>query len=116
MPVFLNDIPIKIIKNSAHVYSSKLTQISNHRASIASFPDLFEYADVTPVFKKGDVTGRENYGPTRLSIFLKIFKKLIHNQIFNVMYPKLSKYITGFRKNHNTDHALLKMFETWRSN
>ena len=26
---------------------------------------------------------------------------------------KLSKYITGFRKNHNTQHALLKMIETW---
>ena len=25
------------------------------------------------------------------------------------------KYITAFRKNHNTHHALLKMIKTWRS-
>ena len=31
------------------------------------------------------------------------------------MNPKLSKYITGFRKNRNTQHALLKIIETWRS-
>ena len=31
------------------------------------------------------------------------------------MSPKLSKYITGFRKNHNTQHGSLKMIETWRS-
>ena len=31
------------------------------------------------------------------------------------MNPKFSKYITGFRKNHNTKHTLLKMIETWRS-
>ena len=28
----------------------------------------------------------------------------------------MSKYFTGFRKNHNTQHALLKMIETWRPN
>ena len=31
------------------------------------------------------------------------------------MNHELSKYITGFGKNHNTRHALLKMIETWRS-
>ena len=31
------------------------------------------------------------------------------------MNPKLSKCITGFQKNHNTQHALLKIIETWRS-
>ena len=31
------------------------------------------------------------------------------------MNPKLSKYITGFQNNHNTQHALLKIIETWRS-
>ena len=30
------------------------------------------------------------------------------------MNPTLSKYITGFWKNHNTQHALLKMIEAWR--
>ena len=59
----LNDIPIKIIENSAEVYSSKLTQILNHFVSTASFPDLLKYADVTAVFQKGDVTGKENYRP-----------------------------------------------------
>ena len=31
------------------------------------------------------------------------------------MNHKLSKYVTGFRKNHNTQHALLKTIETCRS-
>ena len=31
------------------------------------------------------------------------------------MEVKLSKYIEGFRKNHNTQHALLNVIETWRS-
>ena len=29
------------------------------------------------------------------------------------MEPKLSKYLVGFRRNHNTQHALLQMIESW---
>ena len=29
------------------------------------------------------------------------------------MWTKLSKQLSRFRKNHNTQHALLKMIKTW---
>ena len=32
------------------------------------------------------------------------------------MKGKFSKYRTGFRKNHNTQHALLNMIENWKNN
>ena len=32
------------------------------------------------------------------------------------MSGKFSKYLTEFRKNHNTQHALLNMVEHWKSN
>ena len=32
------------------------------------------------------------------------------------MCDKFSKYLTGFRKNHNTQHALLNMIENWKIN
>ena len=31
------------------------------------------------------------------------------------MEPKLSKYLAGFRRNHKTQHALLRMIDSWRS-
>ena len=31
------------------------------------------------------------------------------------MEPKLSKYLAGFRGKHNSQHAFLKMIETWRA-
>ena len=94
----LNETPIKIIENSAHVHTSKLTKILNHCDCTASFSELLQYADVTPVFKKGDVTEKVNYRPVNtLSNFSKIFEKLVYNQIFEFINPKLSKYITGFR-------------------
>ena len=32
------------------------------------------------------------------------------------MSDKFSKYLTGFRKNHNTKPALLNLTENWKSN
>ena len=46
---------------------------------------------------------------------MKIFEKLIYSQVNSHMEPKLSKYVVGFRRNHNTQHALLRMIETWRA-
>ena len=31
------------------------------------------------------------------------------------MEPKLSKYLAGFRRNHKTQHALLRMIDSWRA-
>ena len=69
-----------------------------------------------PIFKKGDPTSKKDYRPvSTLSNFSKIFEKLIYSQLNDYMKNKFSIYLTGFRKNHSTQHALLKMIETWKS-
>ena len=51
-----------------------------------------------------------------LSNFSKVFEKLIHAQMNSFMEPmELSKYLAGFRTKHNTQHAFLKMIETWHA-
>ena len=32
------------------------------------------------------------------------------------MSDKFSRYLTGFRKNYNTQHALLNMIKNWKNN
>ena len=102
--------------NSVHIYSQVFTNIFNDCVKSGNFPDILKYADITPVFKKGDTTDKTNYRPINtLSNFSKVFEKLIYAQINPFMEPKLSKYLAGFRAKHNTQHALLKMIETWRA-
>ena len=102
--------------NSVHIYSQVFTNIFNDCVKSGNFPDILKYADITPVFKKGDTTDKTNYRPINtLSSFSKVFEKLIYAQINPFMEPKLSKYLAGFRAKHNTQHALLKMIETWRA-
>ena len=44
----------------------------------------------------------------------KVFERIIFNQINEYIEPFLSNLLTGFRKNHNTQHYLLKMLEKWK--
>ena len=91
------DIPMRIIKNAAHVYSRRLTIILKNCIRNGKFSDTLKYADITPVFEKRDTTDKSNYRPTgTLSNFLKIFEKLIYNQVNSYMESKLSKYLVGF--------------------
>ena len=90
------------------VYYEKLTDIFNNCIRSGTFPEILKKSEVTPFFKKGDPTSKADYRPvSTLSSFSKIFEKLIYLQLNNYMQNKFSVYLTGFWKNHGTQHAFL---------
>ena len=103
-----NDIPVSVLKESVSAYYEKLTDIFNNCIRSGTFPEILKKSEVTPVFKKGDPTSKTDYRPvSTLSNFSKIFEKLIYLQLNNYMQNKFSVYLTGFWKNHGTQHAFL---------
>ena len=100
----IEDIPIKILKDSINIYSEKLTNIFNECLINGKFPDTLKRADVTPIFKNKNYNEKE-----------KVFEKLLFEQINDHMQSKFSKHLTGFRKNHSTQNALLVMIEKWKT-
>ena len=69
--------------------------------------------EISPVFKKLDNTSKDNYRPiSTLSNFTKLFESILFTQINRYMQNKFSKYLTGFRKNHNTQASLVRMIES----
>ena len=50
-----------------------------------------------------------------LSIFSKVFEKLLFEQINDHMQSKFSKHLTGFRKTHSTQNAILVLIEKWKT-
>ena len=67
------------------------------------------------LFKKADPFDKANYRPiSLLSHVLKVFERVIYNQINGYIEPFQSKVLTGFHKNHNTQHSLLKMPENFK--
>ena len=110
-----NDIPISLIKNFASCYCEKLASIFNDCLKENKFPNLIKIAEISPVFKKLDNASKDNYRPiSTLSNFTKLFESILFTQLNRYMQNKFSKYLTGFRKNHNTQNSLLRMIESWK--
>ena len=112
-----NDIPANILKESRNTLAVKLTSLFNECIRNNNFPDSLKKAEITPIYKKGDSSKKENYRPiSNLSNISKIFERILHNQISNYMESKFSKHLCGFRKNNNTQNSLLRMIEYWKKN
>ena len=108
-----NDIPISRIKNFATCYCEKLASIFNDCLKENKFPNLMKIAEISPVFKKLGNTSKNNYRSiSNLSSFTKLFESILFTQLNGYMQNKFSKYLTGFRKNHNTQNSLLRMIES----
>ena len=50
-----------------------------------------------------------------LSIFSKVFEKILFEQINDRMQSKFSKHLTSFRKNHKMKNTLPVMVEKWKA-
>ena len=106
------DIPAGMLKSTIDIYASILTKIINLSLRDACFPDDLKVAEVSPIFKKCDDLEKENYRPVSvLPHMSKIFERIMYTQIESFMEDKLSKLLTGFRKNHSTQHCLINMLE-----
>ena len=68
--------------------------------------------EISPVLKKHDSTSKDNYRPIN---FIKLFESILITQLNRYMQKDFSKYLTGFRKNHNTQVSLLSMIESLES-
>ena len=67
---------------------------------------------MTPVYKKLDPNDKVDYRPVSvLSLFLKIFEKVIYGKLYEYMKNFLSELLRGFRKAHSTQHSLLGLLQ-----
>ena len=76
----------------------------------SSCPDVWNLANVTPIFKKGDKQSIVNYRPiSLLPIYGKIFEKIIFNNLYS--YFNVNNLLTinqsGFRPGDSTTNQLL---------
>ena len=109
-----NSIPVKLLKILDPHISVQLSQIINDSFQNGTFPEKLKIAKVIPIFKKGDASKNSNYRPiSLLSIFSKIFEKLMHQRLYNFLelHEILFQMQFGFRNGHSTDHAMISLSE-----
>ena len=105
-----SSIPASILKQCVDAYLPHLTVTINCSLRENIFPE--ELNVVIPLYKKLDPLKKENYRPVSLLPHVsEVFEKIICNYINPYMEDKLTKYLTGFRKSHGTQHLLVTMLE-----
>ena len=110
----LNNIPITVLKKISHVIAPLLTELFNDSIRQGLFPDILKIGRVIPIHKSGSRKEMKNYRPiTTLSVFSKIFEKLVHKRLikFITKYNLLNKNQFGFLKNRNTSDAILEFLD-----
>ena len=103
-------IPLNIVKLSCSVLSKPLVKLINFSFSKRTFPNLLKFANVTPVFKKGDNLDYNNYRPISLiSNIGKLIEKIVHKRLYSFLEKNslLFKLEYGFRNKLPTNHALI---------
>ena len=109
------DIPTKIIKDNAELFTDFLHPSINECLESALFPTFLKNANITPIHKKGSKHCKGNYRPVSiLSNVSKIFERPIFYQM-SIFFEKIfSNFQCGFRKGYSTQHCLLAMLEKWK--
>ena len=108
------DIPTNILKECNFTFSVLADCISTSFEN-GAFPDCLKETNVALIFKKDDPPDKENYCPVSiLPLLSKVFEKLIYRQLSNYTKSFLSSILCGFRKAHNTQHALFKLLHSWQ--
>ena len=112
-----SDVLLNVLRISAPILVPHLVSIFNLSFKSGIFPDLMKLAKVIPIFKTGSKLSVNNYRPiSLLSIFSKIFEKLVHKQLNDFLMLNSVFYESqfGFQKGRSTTHSLIEIVENIR--
>ena len=115
----LYSYPVKIIKLAKCLLSKPLTQIFNASIQKGKYLSKLKVSKATPVFKDDDDTDPNNYRLiSLLSIFNRIFEKLIYKRLVNFIeiHNLIDNAQYGFRTGFSTNHAILDIISSIKSN
>jgi hypothetical protein len=101
-----------ILKASKNFISVPLSYLCNRVLFEGIYPDRLKYAEIIPVFKKGEKCDLSNYRPISiLTSFSKIFEKVMYTRLIWHLnkYKILSNHQFGFRTNRGTDNAIFQL-------
>ena len=104
-----SDIPVRVVKKSAHIIAPILSEYFNLHMKEGIFPEVLKLGKIMPIFKKGNPEDIGNYRPvSTLPIFGKLFEKIIYSRIYSFAQSHgiINSNQFGFRKSHSTSHAV----------
>ena len=111
-----DNLPAKLVRCGSTVLSRSFTPLINDAITKNTFPNILKYAEVSPIFKKGDNLQRSNYRPVSvLTSLSKVAEGLICDQLMTYFSDIMSVYLSAYRKGYSCENVLIKCVEDWRS-
>ena len=113
-----NGIPVFLLKTFKEFFSYWISKLVNRCFVKGEFPTLLKTAKVIPLHKKDSKLDYLNYRPiSLLSVFSKIYEKLIYSRIYSylVKYNLIYSKQFGFRGGYSTNHAIMSITEHIRN-
>ena len=107
-------IPIRLLKVLASEISESFPLIVNYSFCKGSYPGNLKIGKVVALHKKGSNDNTSNYRSiSLLSVFSKIFGKLMHKRLNDFLETNdvLHNLQFDFRQKHSTSHALISLTE-----
>ena len=113
----LDDIPAKLLRECPDVLAESLTLIVNRSLMTGIFPDEWQSARVTALYKNfGKRSDPTNYRPISvIPVVAKVFERMIYDQLYHYLTKNnfLSSQQSGFRSLHSTLTALIEATDSW---
>jgi hypothetical protein len=109
-----DEVSACVLKSVYMSIAKPLTHIFNLSFNIGEFPTRLKLAKVVPIFKSEDKLLVSNYRPISvLSVFSKVLERLMYNRmlLFIEKHAILSTNQFGFREDHSTSMALIKLID-----
>ena len=106
-------LPSKLLTIGSDILCYPVCNLLNMCISQGTFPNTLKYADVSPIYKKGNNTEAGNYRPVSiLPSMSKIFEKEIVQQLSTFFDNKFNSCVSGFRKGYSCETVLVNMIES----
>ena len=99
--VGLDQLPARLLKNSAEIIAKPLTTLINASLIYGYVPSEWKWARENPLFKNGKSNDMDNYRPISvLPTISKVLERVVHMQLYDCLAREklLIPYQCGFRK------------------
>ena len=89
-----NDIPVNVLKGCLDILSQYFQKLFNASIIYSRFPNKLKLAEVSPAYKKDEISNKQNYRPISiLSTVYKMFERLLYNIRYLRVWKSISRRI-----------------------